>query len=163
MKRRRRNILLGMALVCLLAALAIPAMQGASEYWSGYRSLDVNVRVTDAENSRPISDAVLTVFDDPVSPEEGRVPTLDSRAHRLESFATNAEGLCRFEHRFRAGGSWSRGRSQGFVDLSRTWIKVSAPGRKSTFVPLDHKSTSPRNPDDQTPIVTTVALSKGVD
>ena len=162
---RRKKALVAAAIVgtLLVAGTILPALQPGSEAWSGRRSLDVDVHVTEADGSRPIAGAVITLYDHPLSPQEGQLPKLDARGLELASFATDADGVCRFEHESRFAGSRVGKRAGEHISTAGASIKVSAPGRQSAFVPLESRSGSPRQIGDKSPIVVHVALKPGSD
>jgi hypothetical protein len=165
MVRRRKKALVAAAIVgtLLLAGTILPALQPGSEAWSGRRTLDVNVHVTQADGARPIAGAQINVYDHPLNPQEGQLPKLDSRALELRSYATDADGVCRFEHEFRFAGSRVGKLAGEQITTPDAWIKVSAAGRQSAFVPLASRSGGVRRIGDESPIVVHVALKPGVD
>ena len=134
--------------------------------WVGRHTPDVEVLVIDTDEGQPVPTAEVTIFDGPYPPIESItshkpstfVPDLESP--RTKTYFTNSEGRCRFKFAFHAAGSSGTFRDSGYVDTSQVWIRVSAPARGSTLVPLDRRSVCPRDIHDETPVVVTVVLNK---
>ncbi len=128
------------------------------------RIIDVNVRVTGTDDAQPIADAEIILFDHPISGASAHDAKFDARAYNVETFAADANGWCRF---IRAFPFYNRGlrQSRANVHLPGTWIKVSSRGRRSEIIQLDHRLPidRPKNPNDEKPLVLTVALAKGAD
>jgi hypothetical protein len=135
--------------------------------WVGRKTLDVDVLVIDTDDVQPLPSAGVTIFDGPSSPIEPSVKAYkpaafvpDPESPRTKTYTTDSEGRCRFKFAFHAAGSSGTFRDSGYVDTSQAWIRVSAPARGATLVPLDRQSGRPRDLHDETPVFVTVVLNK---
>ena len=73
---------------------------------------------------------------------------------------TNERGRVTFTHRFSAARRDGLFTSSGYVVTNRTWLRVSASGYRTTFMPLDRQSGRGRDLHDETPICVTVPIGR---
>ncbi len=156
-------IVVGVAAVLLVFALSF--VQVAK--WVGHKKLEVHVHVIDTDVPEAVPRVQVTIFDGPQTPIEGPVSgrkhsdfAPDPQSSLTETHVTDSDGRCRFTYPFFAYGSDGPFTHSGAVSISRVWLRVSAPDRPSTLVPVDRQSARLRDIDDETPLYITVVLNK---
>jgi hypothetical protein len=143
--------------IVLLIGVGMPFLTIAK--WAGGKKLEVQVTVIDTDAMEPVRGAEVTMFAGQESPIEGgiefRKPAVflpNPESTETETRVTDSNGFCRFTYRFFAYGSEGPFDHSGAVRTSGTWLRVSAPDRPYTLVPLDRQSVRARDLNDETPL-----------
>lgn len=147
-------------------AFFVALVAGQRVAWVGRKKLDLQVVVVDTDKMEPIPDARVTIFQGGMSPIEGHISWRkksdfepDDQSQDVKTFVTNSEGRCSFSYSFPAAGSSGFFRETGYVDTSKTWLRVEAMDRPIALVLLDRQSVRPRDIHDLTPVVVTVVAN----
>jgi len=162
---RRGAVILGGILV--VAAVGLVAFNPPTVVaWVGRHKLDVHVFVVDASSLTPLSNATVEVLHGPYSPLEGPPPNVDRDFEIIESgqsgerLTTDERGYTTFTHEFFAAGTDGLFTNSGYVDTRRVWLRITAPGYRTTFMPVDGQSARARDIDDESPIFVTIPVGK---
>ncbi len=145
--------------LALTAAFVLPAMQTAK--WVGSHELDVHVVVLDASELTPVPNARVEVLEGSHSPLEGPQLTFnDFQICEHGKLVTNDSGQLEFRHRFKAAGSSDIFEQSGSVDTGKVWLRVTAEGYCTTYMPVDRQSMRTRNIKEDSPIIVTIPVGK---
>jgi hypothetical protein len=166
LRRRRRGLALlgGLLMVFAVGVFANNALTVVA--WVGRHKLDVHVTVLDASALTPLPNATVEVLYGPESPIEGGLPDVarDFRRSDLpqgaKGLTTDERGHVTFTQEFFAAGQYSLFRDSGYVSTGRVWLRVTATGYRTTYMPLDRQSGRPRDIHDETPLFVTVPVGR---
>ena len=135
--------------------------------WQGSIKLDVYVVVVDASSLTPVPDATVEVLLGPNSPiEYPPTPNVMNDFEVIElidgttSLKTDQNGRTTFSNRFRASGTKGLFSDIGSVRTDDLWLRVSAPGYTTTYMPIDQQSYHSRDLHDKRPIHVSVPIGK---
>lgn len=157
----RKFFLVAGALVLLLLISTYGWRALNSAKWVGYHEVDVQVVVLDASELTPIPHAIVEVLEGPRSPLETERHSLDEfKISEHGKLITSQQGRTDFSHRFWAAGSSGMFEKTGYVDTGNVWIRVTAEGYRTTYIPLDRQSIRVRDIKDDSPIFVTVPIGK---
>ena len=164
-QRRGQAVVGGFLMALALGVLSANALTVVS--WGGRKGLDVEVIVLDASSLTPLPDTTIEVLDGPASPLLGGLsPNVDrdfSPAYSPQGtieLTTDEHGYAQFRHEFFAAGTDRLPTDSGYVDTTGVWLRVTATGYRTTYMPLDRQSVRPRDIHDETPICVTVPVGK---
>ncbi|MEK6238034.1 MAG: hypothetical protein N2C14_25250, partial [Planctomycetales bacterium] len=137
----------------------------SSALWVGSSELEVKAFVIDASTLAPIANAQIQEMDGPSSPLEGHHWIAE---HHMKpsgralpgSQATDQYGRVMFKHRFHATGRINAFEDSGYVQTNNVWLRVTAKGYATTFLPLDRQGARARDLHDLTPLYATVPMGK---
>jgi hypothetical protein len=146
---------LAFALCAVVATLFLPAVRKSR--LSDDKRLPVRVLVVDTDEEKPIEGAEVTFF---------RAPGIENVAAQIEQVArqglsgavTGANGEATLTGTFR--GWVNRGGGARWYRVDDTWLKVTARGRPTAFVPLDHHFGGERDYENDAPLDVVVVLNK---
>lgn len=134
---------------------------GLSAVWVGSSELDVHVTVRDASNLEPIAGAKIELLEGPDATHRVLGLDMDKAFTAMPgSFSTDTDGYCNFDHSFWATGRDNLFYSSGNVDTRRVWLRVTASGYASTYLPIDQQSMQLRDINDKSPIWVTIPIGK---
>lgn len=156
----KRQFLKAGTLVAIVAAIAFGLPALSKTYWAGHQEMDVVVIVRDASELLRIANANIEVLDGPHSFENQEIRNEEFKSRDDQIFSTDDTGRAEFRCLFFAAGTESLFQESGYVDTDGVWLRVSAEGYHTTYIPVDRQSIRPRNINDDTPILVTVPVGK---
>lgn len=156
---KRYYLILGTILAIVGAiAFGLPALEKI--YWAGHREIEVVVIVRDASELTTIANANIEILDGPYSLETPSIRVKEFEARNDQKVTTDDSGRAEFPCRFSAYGSDSLFHKSGYVDTDGVWLRVTAKGYHTTYMPVDRQSLRPRDIKDETPVFVTVPVAK---
>lgn len=160
--RRRSPTAKVLGSVLIFCSLAWVVIRSATVVmWVGSHKLDVHVVVLEASTLQPIPSATIELFDGPHAFEGSiRIESELTLISQPVSLITNDRGQVQFVHAFFAAGSDGLFETSGYVRTNGVWLRVTAPGYATTYLPIDQQSGRGRSITDDSTILVTVPVAK---
>lgn len=156
-------------LTCLVVALLVPTVRRLGPYTS--KKLLIQVRVFDTDDNKPVKGAEVTffqasshTFNTDADQQIAWIQNAEKSGETFPSAVTLSDGSAEVEGTFHALASrnpaWIIEHDRNYR-LGGGWLKVSAPGRPVTYVPLNGQNFGgERDYDNDLPLEVFVVLNK---